>query len=349
MTEGEFRRVLVEAPVRNELPNELKADRLLLTGAGWSKNWCGLLTEEFTNRLIGDKPIVADKCLHPIVREAPNFEIALEEARRHCPAESRQTLREAVIRVFEYHDRLIRKTRSEINIGRVEPFLRRFGPNQDRQTGYMFTLNQDLWIERNFHNFMGEYYVPAPTFPGINYQIAWFDSQFRTANFDDRRIRAQVDPSADISITTGFNIIKLHGSANWRTNGDLVVIGDLKVSQILKTKLLTAYNERFRDLCYSGGVRIMVIGYGYDDEHINETLGLGCKHFGLRIWTYEPGTAFPAFRQRFFQNRIRIAMFGEEIANGIAEHCDLPFAELFSPTDDTPEAYDDWIESFFEC
>jgi hypothetical protein len=67
---------------------------------------------------------------------------------------------------------------------------------------------------------------------------------------------------------------KLHGSSNWRTpdNSALLILGGDKSSAINKIPLLTWYQTEFARLSQQPPVRIMVIGYGFGDPHINELL-----------------------------------------------------------------------------
>src|SRR6202034_1179051 len=100
------------------------------------------------------------------------------------------------------------------------------------------------------------------------------------------------DPSAT---STGplhkcFNLIKLHGSANWRS-GDgsaTMVMGDGKAATITGSPLLTWYAQIFEQVLSAGDVRLMVVGYGWGDEHINAAIARAVEHHGLQVFIWNP-------------------------------------------------------------
>jgi SIR2-like domain len=66
---------------------------------------------------------------------------------------------------------------------------------------------------------------------------------------------------------------KLHGSSNWRSadNAALLILGGDKGNDIQKIQLLSWYQMEFARLSQKDA-RIMVIGYGFGDPHINDML-----------------------------------------------------------------------------
>jgi hypothetical protein len=67
---------------------------------------------------------------------------------------------------------------------------------------------------------------------------------------------------------------KLHGSWNWWSSdaGQMLVMGGNKVSAIQAHSLLRWYHEQFEAYLSEPDNRLMVIGYGYADPRINETI-----------------------------------------------------------------------------
>ena len=67
---------------------------------------------------------------------------------------------------------------------------------------------------------------------------------------------------------------KLHGSSGWITdNGQpLLVIGRDKTGIITQHPILHWTYQRFETCLHSGDTRLMVIGYGFGDPHINQSL-----------------------------------------------------------------------------
>jgi hypothetical protein len=69
-------------------------------------------------------------------------------------------------------------------------------------------------------------------------------------------------------------IYKLHGSSNWeRSDGQpLLVMGGAKEREIELNPVLAAYAKVFEENLSSAGARMMTIGYGFRDPHINAAI-----------------------------------------------------------------------------
>jgi hypothetical protein len=83
--------------------------------------------------------------------------------------------------------------------------------------------------------------------------------------------------------------IKLHGSHNWVANDgeQLLVLGADKAKTIASNAVLRWYSELFdRDL--SEPVRLMIIGYGFRDPHINDTLLESARANYLKLFVIDP-------------------------------------------------------------
>jgi len=69
--------------------------------------------------------------------------------------------------------------------------------------------------------------------------------------------------------------IKLHGSSNWfdTFNGQpMLVIGGNKPEVIARHPILKWNHEQFRAYLSKPDTRLMVIGYRFRDEHINNAI-----------------------------------------------------------------------------
>ncbi|MCP1845798.1 hypothetical protein ACVIHI_008738 [Bradyrhizobium sp. USDA 4524] len=81
---------------------------------------------------------------------------------------------------------------------------------------------------------------------------------------------------------------KLHGSSNWTLpdRSDLMlIIGGNKVTGINSSPLLSWYREQFRKLLH--GARVVIIGYSFQDEHINDDL-MNAAKTGARFFVVDP-------------------------------------------------------------
>ena len=100
-----------------------------------------------------------------------------------------------------------------------------------------------------------------------------------------------VDP-ATFSLNQGHQpIFKLHGSSDWwATSGEpMLIMGGDKVRDIKRHPLLNWYQEMFETCLRTPGARLMVIGYGGFDHHINETIAAAqADNPGLSLFTVHP-------------------------------------------------------------
>jgi hypothetical protein len=143
---------------------------ILLTGAGWSRNWGGRLASEVWQSLM-DHPLVQGNArLRELLLAEPFFEAALGAVQRApYTAEDKAVFERALLAAFISIDREISRLDhfSRINIYGVQKFLFRFSQRRGGvDTGYLFTLNQDLWPERFLYN---EHATNAPSaaLPGL--------------------------------------------------------------------------------------------------------------------------------------------------------------------------------------
>ena len=169
----------------------------------------------------------------------------------------------------------------------------------------MFTLNQDLFIEM--------WYSDPISLPG-----------FTTA----MRLSAKSDPSsypmpteADIEGTDYVNLskllyLKLHGSQNWLGKRGMI-IGREKQDQINEEPLLKWYLELFSSSVRRDDTRMLCIGYGFRDKHINEILveGIEC---GMQLHVVNPQDP-----QKFMEN------VPDAIRDGITSYHPCRLSELF--------------------
>src|SRR5689334_23762574 len=67
---------------------------------------------------------------------------------------------------------------------------------------------------------------------------------------------------------------KVHGSIGWQTAGGqpLLVIGRDKIGAIRSHPILHWTYQRFEEYLHRKPMRLMVIGYGFGDDHINQTI-----------------------------------------------------------------------------
>ncbi|BBL64765.1 hypothetical protein MSMAT_2749 [Methanosarcina mazei TMA] len=164
----------------------------------------------------------------------------------------------------------------------------RFSPDPKNKS-FIFTLNQDLFFERLYPNNANA----ELSIPGINNDPDWFTTNFnKPLEPSDYRILPTEDELKLIKDSLlelgGYFLIKLHGSCNWiSSNGsdmDMMVIGKSKTEQIQNEPLLKHYFEIFEEVLSQDQCRLLIIGYGFGDKHINSIISKAVTDHELKIY-----------------------------------------------------------------
>lgn len=247
--------------------------RVLLTGAGWSHNWGGQLASDVWSCLIGHPAVTKNDPLRQLLLREPSFEAALglTSSAPFAP-QDRRLLEDALIDIFVATDNEIGRPDHDpwINIYKVQELLFRFWGSRDEgnTAGYLFTLNQDLFLERYLFN---EHMAGAPrgALPGLvpGPGQNWFGPN--VARYTPAFLmRPMADPASQGRLAGQMNVIKLHGSFNWRSGDgqNLLVMGTDKTMKIAAASLLSWYAKIFVQVLAAGDVRLMIVGYGFGDE-----------------------------------------------------------------------------------
>jgi hypothetical protein len=161
------------------------------------------------------------------------------------PARRRQNLVAAVEAAFNNLNDEITKPNNAVNEYIFNRFLSRFAgfDGEDYDAGYIFTLNQDILIEKKYiqHNL---YRVASPILPGIQFPppARPFDSNYCTP-FTTGVGQVTFDREAPPQLCGHLNYIKLHGSTKWTAPRGAVpfIIGTGKSEQIEGSDLLAWY------------------------------------------------------------------------------------------------------------
>ncbi len=276
--------------------------RTLLLGAGFSKNFGGYLANEVNDMLQIDPNITGNKGLRQLIRDDYNYEHALAVARQGGYTQDEvRLLSEAIVNVY--------KTQNATLVDHFNPHYQAFQTTYPTRTllqqitsgnwagdgqnaAYLFSLNQDNLLESllvSTHTQSNRQY----TLPGIRHKDWFFACQSPIGDME--RLNSKIDVQDDAGSVSRLdwlnrvNLIKLHGSADWQNqNHDLLVIGGEKELFIKQSPLLTAYHEVFKSVLTTQGMRILIIGYGFMDSHINDILKEGIDAgLGVWVWGYE--------------------------------------------------------------
>jgi hypothetical protein len=270
--------------------------RALLTGAGFSANWGGYLAKDVWGRLLGK--MRDDPNLIAVLQEhVGDFERALDAARGDdFSREDLAKLEQAVVEVFRDQQESIDPNKLDLRasqslLGLFGNGLRGHGNLFDHlDTGYIFTLNQDRLVEeiRKVDTLSAR---QAPTSPGVHdpvKSLAVEDSNGPMGDRIDRIVRIPITVADNIPLKGNLNYLKLHGSYQWRLQGQQVlVVGGNKARQIADFALLRFYFDVFERVLAVPALRLMVIGYSFGDDHVNEAIANGVRNNGLKLFVID--------------------------------------------------------------
>jgi hypothetical protein len=253
---------------------------ILLTGAGFSRNWGGWLADEAFEYLLGCAevtPFIRHQLWMSKGRQL-GFEDTLREIRELCaanPDDAHKGELKAFERMLEgmFHTMAI-----GFSGGEFEPrqSLQMPGPQPHPIRDFLcrfdaiFTLNQDTLLEQR--------YAQSNLLEGS--QGKWFGLQ--SPGVTEILVNGQkyAPPGLFKPTDAPFRTqdrtqpyYKLHGSSNWRSadSSALLILGGDKGNDISKVQLLSWYQMEFARLAQQS-TKVMIIGYGFGDAHINDLL-----------------------------------------------------------------------------
>ena len=167
-----------------------------------------------------------------------------------------------------------------------------------KNKSFIFTLNQDMFFERLYPNNA----AAELSIPGIDNNPEWFTTHFNESLEPSDYLRLPTEDELKLIKDSlldvgGYFLIKLHGSYNWiSSNGsdmDMMVIGRGKAEQIKSEPLLKHYFEIFDYVLSKGQCRLLIIGYGFGDKHINSIISKAITDHGLKIYILSTLSDFP--------------------------------------------------------
>lgn len=272
---------------------------LLLLGAGFSHNWGGWLASEAFEYLLGSPEIVQSPRLRSLLWAAKErgdgFEGALGDLQSEYD-EQPTGRSELALKPLEWavdqmladmnraFDQLASFEFQNYVAYQIGPFLTRFDA--------IFTLNQDTLLERHYLS-NDSHLISAPR----RWDARMLPGMHAIRSPEQTGPTFWSGPTWEPFVPTGIGVpgrtqpyYKLHGSSNWRAagGGRLLVAGGNKIRTIRSLEVLRLYLIEFERRLALPDTRLMVIGYGFRDDHINEAIkragGLG----GLGLYIVDP-------------------------------------------------------------
>lgn len=254
------------------------AKTVLLTGAGFTKPFGGYLAKQMWAEILNQPEIQQ----HPQLREKLlnnlDFESVYDEIHESTADQAQKSaVTYAVSRAYEQMDAILSRPDrriAELAHGVCRSFIGRFGHELNpKQRGFFFTLNQDLFIERFYHQDPESLVTPEVGHPD------WFgklppdlEAVHEVVLPNETKLQKFKDQFWAKG-TGSFVYVKLHGSFCWwaHDGSEALVIGTHKEEK-LKEPLLYWYQELFRQVLNQDDMTLVVIGYGFRDKHINDII-----------------------------------------------------------------------------
>jgi hypothetical protein len=260
--------------------------RVLLTGAGFSRNWGGRLAREMWEEIFSHPEIQKRPNLRTLLIRTPMFEDAISiitDPKTYNDDDRtamNSAVREAFRRMDDEHIARLASGNPLIDTGGIRELFGRFYSQQHR-AGYIFSLNQDALKER-----LAGLWVDLPfSLPGIRYLPTSSPPEIGTP-----RLAYPATPdTSNMRFDGNLNYIKLHGSFLWRPDDGSpgMVLGGSKQMAIGRSPLLTAYQNVFGQVLNAGEVRLLVVGYSFQDSHINGIIATAVQSFSARLFIWD--------------------------------------------------------------
>jgi hypothetical protein len=245
--------------------------RVLLLGAGFSRNWGGWLAAEVFDYLLAC-PQVNDALRSVLFahKRRGGFEGALAHIQSNQgPQELLQPFQAALAGMFAAMDQAFKDTQFEFDNDRehlIQTFLTRFDA--------IFTLNQDLLLERHYLNnnvsLLSNGRWDGWSLPGLRL----LERPANPLEPDTLGIWVPGE-QREFAVQRRFQpLFKLHGSSNWRAGPDqnIMVLGGQKQELINKYPILSFNFAQFDEYLRRPDARLMIIGYGFADSHVNNAI-----------------------------------------------------------------------------
>jgi hypothetical protein len=277
------------------LPSDFEEDinkTILLTGAGFTKNFGGLLACEVW-QYIFNHPDTSYSIKNVMRNNERNYEYVYGSLLGEDIEKYLDILREQFILI---DNNILSRNRFK----ELKKFMDLF--YDSHRYNFIFTTNQDLLIERYFLAHTANREAKPGEQSSINQVADDVPLNFPYLNFDLTEIarsttnqcvqssqkdhypfnkfkKAIAYEKNKLPIKGKMNYVKLHGSFNWdHSEGFIVnITGTEKTTDILKTNIFKM-GFSLLDYILKVKVNIVIVGYGFNDAHINDRLLMAAQN-----------------------------------------------------------------------
>lgn len=262
---------------------------ILFTGAGFTANFGGFLAKEMWAIIFNNSKLESHTAIKSLLKNDFDFESIYSKVTNSSDFsdEQKSTFHEIIRESYSTLDDIIKNynfTGTDhygVNIYGIRELLSLFSV-KNGETGVHFTLNQDLFMERQFSR-------QPLGFVGLKYKDYLQTIQSKRLHPESRiqiPNKAELDEFAEKSMSNcGDFYVKLHGSHGWLSanGGEQMVLGTEKFEEIKREPLLNFYFDLFEKALFRDNVKILLIGYGFRDKHINNCLVKAIKDHNIKL------------------------------------------------------------------
>lgn len=268
--------------------------QVLLTGAGFSKDFGGYLATEMWSVIFSQPEIARDRDLRAHLLSQLNYEMAYNDVMHsgNFGSEAQAAFTTAIRRSYQQmHEAELRKPASRV----CRAIVGAFGGSGSEERGFVFTLNQDLFMERFFTN--GSDSLFDLSVPGIS-NFGCFRGTLPETQTDEYKFHLPDNETVE-RLQSGFwndrvyghfVYLKLHGSYWWKSSdgSDAMVVGGEKVDLIEHEPYIKWSHSVFEKILSGPACDLVVIGYGFGDRHINKVIANAILEHKLKLYIVSP-------------------------------------------------------------
>lgn len=268
---------------------------LLLTGAGFSANFGGLLAREMWSKILSNPKMDQIPEIRKLLKKNFDFESVYSDVKNSTvyPESDKKIFQDIVLESYSLMDNALKNysiggfTKSNFFLGNILSWMGNFA-GIGSEVGAHFTLNQDLLIERETKAIPLGFRTPQNRDYTDSIQMGQLNSKVQIKLPDDTSLEDY--KSKFLPSNVSFCFVKLHGSIGWLSHDghSQLILGTNKLEDINKEPLLKWYFEIFKEAISRPGVRLFVLGYSFRDSHINDLILKAIDEYGLEFYIISP-------------------------------------------------------------